>query len=137
MDFLKKNFFSYPFQNTKTEYAIISLLNSIISDTLFDEKISANDSLVNSGVIQCSPIFPSFGHFLRSVAQIKGDMGSWEHRSHFRVTLQLKETYLTSFADSKFLGPICLNSEVKAGFTNSDGSRFAHYLEWLLSRFVL
>ena len=122
MDFLKKNFFSYPFQNTKTEYAIISLLNSIISDTSFDEKTSENDSLENCGVIQCSPVFPSFGHFLRSFAQIEGDLGSLEHRSHFRVTLQLKETYLTSFADSKFLGPICLNSEVKAGFTNSDGS---------------
>ena len=28
-------------------------------------------------------------------------------------------------------------SEVKADFTNSNGSRFARYLEWLLSRFVL
>ena len=137
MDFLKKNFSSYPFLNSKTEYPIISLLNSIISDTLFDEKISENDSLVNSGVIQCSPVFPFFGHFLRSVAQIEGGFGSWEHKSHFRVTLQLKETYLTLFAHSKCLGPICLNSEVKASFTNSDGSQFAHYLEWLLSRFVL
>ena len=137
MDFLEKKFSSYPFQISKTEYAIISLLNSIISDTSFDEKTSEKDSLENRGVIQCSPAFPSFGHFLRFVAQIEGDMGSWEHRSHFRVTLQLKETYLTFFADSKCLGPICLNSEVKAGFTNSDGSRFAHYLEWLLSRFVL
>ena len=129
MDFLKKKFSSYPFKNSKTEYAIISLLNYIISDTSFDEKTSENDSLVNRGVFQCSPVFPSFGHFLRSVAQIEGDMGSLEHRSHFRVTLQLKETYLTFFADSKCLEPICLNSEVKAGFTNSDGSRFAHYLE--------
>ena len=84
---------------------------------------------MNRGVFQCSPVFPSFGHFLRSVAQIEGDMGSLEHRSHFRVTLQLKETYLSLFAHSKCLGPICLNSEVKAGFTNSDGSRFAQYLE--------
>ena len=75
MDFLKKKFSSYPFQNSKTEYAIISLLNSIISDTSFDEKTSENDSLVNRGVFQCSPVFPSFGHFLRSVAQIEGDMG--------------------------------------------------------------
>ena len=129
MDFLKKRFSSYQFQNSKTGYTIISLLNSIISDTSFDEKTSENDSLVNSSVIQCSPVFPSFGHFLRIVAQIEGDLGSCEHRSHFRVTLQLKETYLTFFADSKCLGPICLNSEVKAGFTNFDGSRFAHYLE--------
>ena len=129
MDFLKKKFSSYTFQNSKTEYAIISSLNSIISDTSFDEKTSENDSLVNSGVIQCRPVFPSFGHFLRSVAQIEGDLGSLEHRSHFRVTLQLKEAYLTFLVDSKCLGPICLNSEVKAGFTNSDGSRFAHYLE--------
>ena len=129
MDFLKKKFSSYTFQNSKTEYAIISSLNSIISDTSFDERTSENDSLDNRSVIQCSPAFPSFGHFLRSVAQIEGDMGSKEHRSHFRVTLQLKETFLTFFADSKCLGPICLNSEVKAGFTNSDGSRFAHYLE--------
>ena len=76
MDFLKKNSSSYPFQNSKTEYAIISLLNSIISDTSFDEETSENDSLVNSGVIQCSPVFPFFGHFLRSVAQIEGDLGS-------------------------------------------------------------
>ena len=76
MDFLKKNFSSRPFENSKSEYAIISLLNSIISDTSFDEKASENDSLVNSGVIQCSPIFPSFGHFLRSVAQIEGGFGS-------------------------------------------------------------
>ena len=112
MDFLKKNSSSYPFQNSKTEYAIISLLNSIISDTSFDEETSENDSLVNSGVIQCSPVFPSFGHFLRSVVQIEGDMGSLEHRSHFRVTLQLKETYLTFFADSKCLGPICLKGKI-------------------------
>ena len=129
MDILKKIFSSYPFQISKTEYTTISLLNSIVSDTSFDEKTSENDSLENCGVIQCSPVFPSFGHFLRSVAQIEGDMGSFEHRGHFRVTLQLRETYLTFFADSKCLGPICLNSEVKAGFTNSDGSRFAHYLE--------
>ena len=76
---------------------------------------------MNSGVIQCSPVFPSFGHFLSSVAQIEGDLGSLDPRSHFRVTLQLIETYLTFFADSKCLGPICLNSEVKAGFTISNG----------------
>ena len=52
MDFSKKFFPLILLQNDKTEYPIISLLNSMLSDTSFDEKSCGNDSLVNSGVFQ-------------------------------------------------------------------------------------
>ena len=39
-------------QNDETKYAFFSLLNSITSDTSFDEKTWGNDGLVNSDVFQ-------------------------------------------------------------------------------------